>query len=51
MIKTIFFLRPKKPFDWIEKEDSTWTWDKNHLTYVSQPTEPDQLTSYEQPLN
>ena len=30
------------------REDSVWTWDKNHLIWVSQPTYPGQLISYEQ---
>ena len=37
VIKTIFFQWHNKLFDWSEKEDSMWTWDKN-LTKVSQPT-------------
>ena len=50
LIKTIFFQRHNKLFAWGEIEDSIWMWAKNHLTQVSRPTDPLQLTLCEQPL-
>ena len=38
LIKAIIFQQHNKIFYWSETEDSIRTWDKNHLTEVSQPT-------------
>ena len=50
--QTIFFQRHGELFDWIEIEDSIWTWDKNHLTYTRWANRPNRVSSppYEQPF-